>query len=137
MEPLKDCAGLQNEQPTPSPGPMTIDMGSLFSSARRVKGVRPRGGMSGSSAQLAGKDSRDISESQTGSTPSGANIDKQPVASQPVGFWRSPGVLVDCKSFVPVCPIMLPGDHLQLTLTSHCQLRPCDKAINRWREISW
>ena len=37
-----------------SPGPMTLDMGSLFSGARRVKGGKPRGGISGSSAQPAG-----------------------------------------------------------------------------------
>lgn len=38
--------GAQTEPSVPSPGPMTIDIGSLFSSARRVKGVKARGGSS-------------------------------------------------------------------------------------------
>ena len=82
---VAECsAGAQSEQPTPGPGPMTIDMGSLFSSARRVKGVKPRGGISGSSAQLAEKGPRDSQTSQTGPTQFGDNTNKQSAASQPV-----------------------------------------------------
>ncbi|KAK9862235.1 hypothetical protein WJX84_012435 [Apatococcus fuscideae] len=36
-----------------SPGPMTIDLSSLFSGARRVKGGKTRGGTSSSSAQIS------------------------------------------------------------------------------------
>ena len=66
-----------------SPGPMTLDMGSLFSGARRVRGGKPRGGTSGGSAQPATdvlkQNQASQMVSQSGSVHHlGDNIVKQP-----------------------------------------------------------